>query len=109
MADFFAGLARLTVRLVLLLIGMAFAAFLLLIVLALAGLWALRAVWARLTGRPVSPWVMRVNPQDGWRRFYRAPGHAGQPGGAAQGAPTAGVLRPEIGDVTDVEVKKPRA
>ena len=101
MADFFAGIARFFVRILLLLMGLAFAGFLLFAVLVLACIWAIRAGWARLTGRPVTPWVMRVNPQDGWNRFYRAPGPFPRQGGEPP--------RRDLTDVTDVEVKEPRS
>ena len=34
-------------------------------VMVLALVWALRAGWARLTGKPVTPWVMRMDPRTG--------------------------------------------
>ena len=83
--------------------GLVFAATLLFAVLVLACIWALRAGWARLTGRPVTPWVMRFNPQDGWNRFNRAPGPWPGP---QSGEPAP---RRDLTDVTDVEVKEPRS
>ena len=65
----FSGVFRLAFRLVLLAMGLVFAASLLLVVLALAVAWGLRATWARLTGQPVNPWVMKFNPGAGWSRF----------------------------------------
>ena len=38
----------------------------------LALVWGLRALWARLTGRPVTPWVMRMDPRTGWSTVYRS-------------------------------------
>lgn len=99
--EFFAGITRFFLRLVLLLMGLAFAASLVVAAMVLASIWALRAGWARLTGRPVTPWVMRVRPQDGWNRFYKQSGapHSGEPA-----AP-----RRDTSDVTDVEIKEPRS
>ena len=59
-------------RVVLFLFGLVFAASLLCAVMLLAALWALRAGWARLTGKPVTPWVMRFNPASGFSRFTSA-------------------------------------
>lgn len=64
------------VRTALLLAGLVFLASLLLAALLLAALWLLSAAWARLTGRPVSPWTFRVDRQALWQRFYRPPGRA---------------------------------
>ena len=68
--------------------------------LILACIWAIRAGWARLTGRPVTPWVMRVDPREGWNRFYQSPG----PWPRREPEPLA---RLDQSDVTDVEVKEP--
>ena len=65
MADFFSGIARFLVRVLLLAMGLVFALSLLAAALILACIWAIRAGWARLTGRPVTPWVMRVDPREG--------------------------------------------
>lgn len=59
-------------RVVLFLFGLVFAASLLCAVMLLAAIWALRAGWARLTGKPVTPWVMRFNPRSGFDRFTSA-------------------------------------
>ena len=63
------GVFRLAFRLVLVVMGSVFAASLLVVVLALAVAWGLRAAWAQLTGQPVNPWVMKFNPGAGWSRF----------------------------------------
>jgi hypothetical protein len=36
-------------------------------------LWLLRAAWARLTGRPVQPFIAKVDPRRGFRRAARYP------------------------------------
>ena len=85
---------------VLALMGLVFALSLLAAALILACIWAIRAGWARLTGRPVTPWVMRVDPREGWNRFYQSPG----PWPRREPGPLA---RLDQSDVTDVEVKEP--
>ena len=107
MNDFLTGLARFFLRLLLLALGLVFAAFLVLAVVLLAAIWALRAGWARLTGRPVTPWVMRYRPQDGWSRFNRRPGQAPAQGDGPPRGYLADTSSPA--DVTDVEVKEPKS
>ena len=80
-------------RLLLVLAAAIFAASLILAFAVLFVLWGLRALWARLTGQTVAPFVMRVDPRSGFRRVYRAPP---SPGGG------------HLQDVTDVEPKQPR-
>jgi len=99
-------LFRWVFRLVLLAFGLLFAAGVIAFLLALAGLWGLRAVWAKLTGRQVSPWVVRVSPREAFSRFAQRPGmrsaHGAHPG---QGDPASPQTGRHLGDVTDVEVK----
>ena len=79
----------------------------------LALVWGARALWAKLTGRPITPWVMGVNPGAAWSSVYRARGAAwpGQ-GAAAKPAEEApryrgGILRgPE--EVVDVQPRESR-
>lgn len=80
--------SRFVLRLVLLAAGLVFAASLLVVLLLLTTVWLLRAGWARITGQPVTPWVMRVDPRAGWRRATRSRPQRATPA-----------------DVTDVEVK----
>ena len=47
---------RLLLRLIVLAMGLVFMALLLMLALGLLGWWLLRALWARLTGRPVAAW-----------------------------------------------------
>lgn len=61
-------------RVVLLLAGLVFLVSLLTAALLVLAVWLVRALWARLTGQPVSPWTFQVNRQAMWSRFYRAPG-----------------------------------
>lgn len=105
LADFVAVLARFILRAVLVAMGLVFVASLLVVVVVLASLWALRALWARLTGRPVTPWVMRVNPGAEWNRVFRA-GERGRDGAAPGGTSPSRPGR-ELQDVTDVQIKEP--
>ncbi len=114
--DLISGLARLVVRLVLVAAGLVFAAALLVALLLLVAFWSLRAAWARLAGRPVTPFVMRMDPRTGFGQVFRADMfRAGQ--GMQRGPmqddgmrePGAPVPRREIADVTDVVAKEPRA
>lgn len=87
------------VRLVLLAAGLVFAASLLVALAFFAVFWALRYGWARLTGRPVAPFVMHINPRAGFGRVYRP--------GPSQAADEP--ARRDLADVTDVEIKEPRS
>jgi hypothetical protein len=95
---------RFILRLVLLAAGLVFAASLALMVLVLLAIWGLRMLWARLTGQPVTPFVMRVDPRGGFNRMYR--GAPARP--VNEPVPPEPTRRREIADVTDVEVKEPR-
>jgi hypothetical protein len=78
--------------------------------LAVAGVlmiaaWAVRAGWARLTGKPIAPFIFRIDPRTGFGHMYsrRGQGHR---------APEAQGRRPgrhQAADVTDVAVKEPRS
>jgi hypothetical protein len=70
--------------------GLVFAASLAVVFVLLLGLWGLRAGWARLTGRPRTPFVVRFRAAEGFRQAY------------SRGKP---VRRPIV-DVTDVEAKR---
>ena len=99
-------------RVILVLLGLVFAASLAVAALLLAAVWGLRYAWARLTGRPVAPWVMRFNPRSGFDRFRAAarpadPTAADVANARARGetASNRRVVRGEIGEVTDVRIK----
>ena len=89
-------------RLFLVAAGLLFAASMAVAAVLLLALWGLRAVWAKLTGRPVMPFIIGINPRSGFERMYRR---------AQQGSrtPRADAIRPgrNIGDVTDVEARPP--
>jgi len=92
------------VRVGLLLAGLVFFASLIAAGLVVLILWLLRALWAKLTGQPVSPWTFQVNRQAMWQRFNQ--GGFGQPGRAA---PTPdNVVDAEVTDVTEVTDVEPK-
>jgi hypothetical protein len=96
------ALLNLIVRLVLVAAGLLFAASLAVaFTLVLVG-WTLRAGWAKLTGRPVSPFVIRIDPRGGFERMYRRAGQ-GSRTPRADSVPTGRM----VPDVTDVEPKMP--
>ena len=101
-----AVLARLlgfVLKAVLLVAGLVVFLSLLTAALLLGCLWLVRAAWARLTGRPVTPWVMHMRPQDSWNRFYRTQSARSEPS-SSDSVPS----RRDSSDVTDVEIKVPR-
>lgn len=87
---FLKTLFSLLLRTVLLLMGLVFLLSLLAAALLLLAWWGVRALWAKLTGRPVQPLVFTVLNRSRWQRFY--------PGGAGTAAPQA--------DVIDVESRQ---
>lgn len=114
MNDFFADVLRLLLRLVLVAVGFVFFLSLLAAALVLALVWGLRAVWARLTGRPITPWTTRIDPRAGWSTVYRSSTRWRATGAASGGADEAPSsvpvhLRPLPGadEVTDVQPREP--
>ena len=118
MNDVVGGLIRFLVRLALVVAGLVVFLSLLLAALVLALSWGLRAVWARVTGRPVTPWVMRMDPRTGFSTVFRSTERwsAGRRG-AAPAAPDAseetaasrrGGILPGAAEVTDVEAREVR-
>lgn len=98
-------------RFVLFVLGLVFAISLAVAALLLAIAWGLRSGWARLTGKPVTPWVMRFNPGAGFNRFQaaarKAPTATDTANARARGEsveqPTR--IRGSASDVTDVSPK----
>lgn len=86
-------------QLLLVAVGAVFALAVICGVVALFCVWAVRRGWARLTGRPVTPWVLRTDPMAVWRQAGRF-----RAGGVVP-AETGAKLRTPIGDVTDVTPK----
>ena len=99
-------------RVILLLLGLVFAASLAVAVMLLAAVWGVRYAWGRLTGKPVTPWVMRFNPRSGFDRFRNAaqpaePTAADVANARARGESVErpGRIRGSASDVTDVSPK----
>ncbi|MEO7641600.1 MAG: hypothetical protein ABIU07_09305 [Ramlibacter sp.] len=97
-------LFKLMLRLVLLIAGLVFAACLLVAAGVLLAYWGMRSGWARLAGRPVTPFIFRMDPRAGFGRVYR-----GAAGGAAPREESGVPARRPIADVTDVVPKEPQA
>jgi hypothetical protein len=83
--------------------GLLFAASLAVAFVLMAAAWTVRGAWARLTGRPVMPFMMRIDPRAGFDRMYRRPPQPSR-------TPRADAIQPgaKLGDVTDVEAHSPR-
>ena len=98
-------------RVILFAFGLVFAASLAVAVLLLAAVWGLRYGWARLTGKPVTPWVMRFHPGAGFDRF-RAASRPAEPSASdvanarARGESVRSpIALGEVGEVTDVRAR----
>ncbi|MDB5881342.1 MAG: hypothetical protein JWP43_1220 [Ramlibacter sp.] len=85
--------------------GLLFAASLAVLVVLMAGIWGVRSAWATLTGRPVMPFMMRIDPRAGFDRMYRRPVES-----RASRTPRADAVHPQANaaDITDVEARSPR-
>ncbi|TWD78138.1 hypothetical protein FB547_108196 [Variovorax beijingensis] len=105
-------------RVILLLLGLVFAASLAVAVMLLAAVWGVRYAWGRITGKPVTPWMAsmggRFNPRSGFERFRNAAQPAGPSAADVANARARGEsvrsplsLRP-AGDVTDVRARPAR-
>lgn len=91
-------------RLVLLLAGLVVAASIALAVLLLLAFWGLRMLWAKLSGQPVTPFVMRFDPRTGFDQVFKAAQGARMPPESHAQAPR----RSQLADVTDVQAKPPK-
>lgn len=99
-------------RVILLLLGLVFAASLAVAVMLLAAVWGVRYAWGRLTGKPVTPWVMRFNPRSGFDKFRNAAQPAEPSAADVANARARGEsierpvrIRGSASDVTDVSPK----
>ena len=99
MSDLLLKLLGVVVRVGLLVAGLVFFASLMVAGLLVLVVWSLRALWAKLTGQPVSPWTFQMNRQATWQRFYQQA--QGQRGRAVD---ADNVVDAEVTDVTDVSV-----
>lgn len=113
MNDFIAAVLRLALRVLVVAMGLVVFLSLLAAALVLGLVWAVRATWARLTGRPMAPWVMRVDPRTGFHAAMRSRaqwGAARQPDAAGEPAAPSrrGGVLPGAVEVTDVEPRELR-
>lgn len=110
--DFLTTLTRWSLRLLVLALGTLLFFGLLALAAALAVVWGLRALWARLTGQPMRPWSMRMDPRSGWSTVYRSTARwTAQATTAATTAASDGAhSRPlhRLRDITDVEPREVR-
>lgn len=113
---------RFLIRVILFFMGLLFAASLAVAALLLVAVWMARAGWARLTGKPLTPWAVmfgnRFDPRAGFERFRAsAARHGGAPGAADVAAArargeAAGSVGSRLGgrgaaqDVTDVASRR---
>ena len=106
MNDLLTGLVRLVLRLIVVATGVVVFLSVLAAAAVLALVWGARALWARLTGRPVTPWAMRMDPRAGWSSVYRGAAQQEESHSVPRGA-RGGMLRPAT-DVTDVQPRDVR-
>jgi branched-subunit amino acid ABC-type transport system permease component len=92
------------VRLLLLAAGLVMAAGVACVFVLLVALWFVRAAWCRLTGRPVSPFVMGTGPRAAFDEMMRR-AQAREAGSRTPRADAAAGVRRPLADVTDVEPK----
>jgi hypothetical protein len=90
-------------RLFLIAAGLLFAASMAVAAVLMLALWGVRAVWAKVTGRPVTPFIMGIDPRSGFERMYRRAGQGSRTSKADSVQPGR-----KIGDVIDVEPRSPR-
>ncbi len=101
-------LALFVIKLCLVVFGAVMALALLCGVFVLFCVWGVKRTWARLTGKPVAPWVLRTDPFAMWRQvaaFRRGPGAAGFTAAAPQEELGMRRGKAALADVTDVTPK----
>ncbi len=89
---------RFLLRLLLVAAGLVFALSLIFAMVLLLIVWSVRALWGKLTGRPVNPFDMRMNLRVEFDRVFKN----AQRGDMAPGKPPRRVVE----NVTDVEPKR---
>lgn len=99
--NFIAGVVRVVLRLVLVAAAVVLAVCVLFVVAVLLCLWGLRRTWARLTGRPVAPWHMGLNPGARFQQARQAYSAAGKWSPRRPAEPAR-----KAADVTDVEARE---
>lgn len=68
--DFIAALIRFVALSVALVVGAVFFVVFFFFALIFGLYWAVSRIWARLTGKPVKPWVFQFNPKAGFTKAY---------------------------------------
>jgi hypothetical protein len=103
MGELIGSVLGVMLRLGLLLAGLVFFVSLMVMAAVVLMLWLMRALWAKLTGQTVQPWVFKMNRHPPWQHG----GFPGTPPNRADNLVDAEVrVRPDDGDVTDVQVKR---
>ncbi len=77
--------------------GLIFALSLMVVMAVLLVLWGMRALWCKMTGQPVNPFVMRMSPRSGFDQVFKQADRSTTP---LRRPPRSG-----MDDVTDVEPK----
>ena len=115
--DFANLLTRWAVRIFLLLAGVVFFLCLLTVASLLALAWGVRALWAKVTGRPVTPWVMPMmrtgaswgmGRAAGWSSTMARAAGASQDTADHVDSKRGGVLASAARDITDVQPREVR-
>ena len=101
MAEFLRSLLGWVVRFGLLLAGLVFFASVIAVGMLFLGVWLLRALWAKVTGQPVRPWVFQMNRRPPWQQA-----HQSGPGRAQSAADEIDTKARDVSVVTDVEPKR---
>ena len=91
------------VRALLLVVRLVFAASLLIVMVVLLILWSLRAVWCKVTGQPINPFIMRMNPRAGFESVLRRRAERNE---SFNDEPASKPQRSGMDDVTDVQIKR---
>lgn len=104
MAEFVRSILGLMLRVGLLLAGLVFFASVLAAGLVLLSVWLLRAMWAKVTGKPVQPWVFQMNRRPPWQQADPGAGFGSAPSHASDDVIDAEVR--DVSVVTDVEPKR---
>lgn len=108
------------VRIVMLAIGAVFFLSLLAVACVLAAVWAVRMLWAKITGQPVIPWVMPMRAASSWASMYQRSGGFGggmastataaqdnaAPFTPAAGSKRGGILSTVAAEVSDVQPRE---
>jgi hypothetical protein len=97
---------KFVLRLLLVIAGLIFALSLLFVMTVLLASWGLRALWCKLTGQPVNPFVMRMNPRAGFEQVFRQAGRGSESSDSDTSNKPGKPPRRVVEDVTDVEPKR---